>query len=56
MIVDFKSPESIAGWHAVNPAKHGPQLKALARLFPQWRASIRQAALIAQAANKEQKR
>ena len=37
MIVDFTNPASIAAWYAVHPAKHGPQLKALARLFPQWR-------------------
>lgn len=53
MIVDFNSPASIARWYAVHPAKHGPQLKALARIFPQWRASIRMAAMSLKAMPKE---
>ena len=44
MIVNFKDPASILAWWRINPERHGPQLKAIARLRPQFRAAIKRAA------------
>ena len=44
MIVNFKDPSSILAWWRINPERHGPQLKAIARLRPQFRAAIKRAA------------
>lgn len=40
MTVDFNEPASIRAWLALAPDRHRPQLRALWRLFPQWRATI----------------
>jgi hypothetical protein len=47
MIVNLRDPASILAWHRINPERHGPQLKAIARVHPQFRDAIRQAAQMA---------
>ena len=44
MIVNLRDPASILAWHRVNPERHGPQLKAIAKIHPQFRDAIRRAA------------
>lgn len=43
MHLDLNNPHSIVTWWQVFPERHGPQLSALARLQPQFAASIREA-------------
>ena len=43
MHLDLNNPHSIVAWWQVYPERHGPQLSALARLQPQFAASIREA-------------
>lgn len=43
MHLDLNNPRSIVAWWQVYPERHGPQLSALARLQPQFAASIREA-------------
>ena len=43
MHLDLNNPRSIVTWWQVYPERHGPQLSALARLQPQFAASIREA-------------
>lgn len=43
MIVNLKDPASIVAWYKVNPARHGPQLAAFARLRPQFSCAIKEA-------------
>lgn len=43
MIVDFFDAQSIAAWYRAAPARHGPQLKALARIQPRYKAAIQAA-------------
>lgn len=43
MHLDLNNPRSIVSWWQVYPERHGPQLSALARLQPQFAASIREA-------------
>lgn len=43
MIVDFLDPVSIAAWFRAWPARHGPQLAALARVQPKYAEAIRAA-------------
>jgi hypothetical protein len=43
MTVDFNSPACIRAWLMVAPDRHRKQLRALWRLFPQWREAIEQA-------------
>lgn len=44
MIVDIKDPASILAWWRIHPERHGPQLKAIAKLHPQFRPAIKAAA------------
>ena len=44
MLVDFKSSASIAAWYRLHPARHGPMLRALRRLWPQFEPVIEDAA------------
>lgn len=43
MKVDMNDPKSIALWFRVNPKRHGPQLAAFARMWPQFSEAIRRA-------------
>ncbi len=43
MHLDLNNPRSIVAWWQVYPERHGPQLSAMARLQPQFAASIREA-------------
>ena len=49
MIVDFRNPESIAAWYAVNPAKHGAQIAAMKTLWPAFADAIKTAGEIIRA-------
>lgn len=42
-MVHFADPASIRAWLAVSPERHLPQLRALWRLWPQFRDSIEEA-------------
>lgn len=43
MKVDMNDPQSIARWFRVNPKRHGPQLAAFGRLWPQFAEAIKKA-------------
>lgn len=43
MKVDFTDAKSIAAWFRVNPKRHGQQIAAFARLWPQFASSIAEA-------------
>jgi hypothetical protein len=43
MNVDLNNERSIAKWFRLNPKRHGPQLAAMARLWPQFAEAIRKA-------------
>ena len=43
MIVDFFDPPSIAAWYRAAPARHGPQLAAMAKIQPKYAAAIKAA-------------
>ena len=49
MIVDFRNPESIAAWYAVNPAKHGAQIAAFKAMWPRFADAITKAGEIIRA-------
>ncbi len=44
MTLDLTQPDSIRAWLEVAPERHKAQLRALWRLWPQFRATIEQAA------------
>lgn len=43
MIVNWRDPASIAAWYRVHPKRHGPQIAAFARMWPQCAAPIKRA-------------
>lgn len=42
-MIDFNDAASIRAWLAIEPVRHRQQLRALWRLFPQWRHAIEEA-------------
>lgn len=40
MKLDMTDPASIAAWRNVDPGRHDRQLRAMWRLWPQFRAAI----------------
>lgn len=44
MLLDLRSPDSIAAWVRWAPDRHWPLLKAMVKLHPEWRDAARQAA------------
>jgi hypothetical protein len=40
VLIDFRHPASIAAWARINPARHVPQLRAMWKLWPEFRESI----------------
>lgn len=50
MPVDLTNPQSIAQWYAVHPQRHGQQIAAFARLWPQFKAPIAEARALIQGA------
>lgn len=51
MLLDLNSPESICAWFQINPKRHGPQLAAFKRLWPQFAEAIAQAGEMLRASN-----
>ena len=47
--------KSIAAWYRVNPKRHGPQIAAFAKLFPQFADAIREAGAIIRSYQKSDK-
>lgn len=46
MNVDLNNPKSIAAWFRVNPRRHGQQIAAFAKLWPQFAKAIAEAGRI----------
>jgi hypothetical protein len=46
MVIDFTQPESIAAWYRIHPQRHGPQIAAFAKLWPQFAWAIKEAGAI----------
>lgn len=43
VIYDWNDPQRIFSWYMVWPERHGPELRWMAEMFPQWRLAIRDA-------------